>query len=59
MVGYFRPLAARYTFADRGGENGYAKTGIVDFPRGNSVFVCVGVLRPRLTSMVMPGRLVN
>ena len=42
-----------------GGENGYAKTGIVDFPQGNSVFVCVVVvLRPRLTSMVMSGRLV-
>ena len=25
--------------------NGYAKTGIVDFPRGNSVFVCVVILR--------------
>ena len=32
---------------------------VVDFPRGNSVFVCVGVLRARLTSMVMSGRLVN
>ena len=42
-----------------GGENGYAKTGIVDFPQENSVFVCVVVLRPRLTSMVMSGRLVN
>ena len=28
-----------------GGENGYAKTGIVDFPRGNSVFVFVVILR--------------
>ena len=37
-----------------GGENCYAKTGIVDFPQGNSVFVCV-VLRPRLKSMVMSG----
>ena len=35
-----------------GGENGYAKTGIVDSPQGNSVFVCVVVLRPRLTPMV-------
>ena len=42
-----------------GGENGYAKTGIVDFPRGNTLFVCVVILRPRLTSMVMSGRLVN
>ena len=41
------------------GENGYAKTGIVDFHRGNNVFVCVAILRPRLTSMVMSGRLVN
>ena len=32
---------------------------IVDFPQRNSVFVCVVVLRPRLTSMVMLGRLVN
>ena len=24
--------------------NGYAETGIVDFPRGNSVFVCVVIL---------------
>ena len=29
------------------GKNGYAKTGIVDFPSGNNVFVCVVVLRPR------------
>ena len=43
----------------RGGENGYAKTGIVDFPRGNNVFLCVSVLRPRLTFMVISGRLVN
>ena len=42
-----------------GGENGYAKTGIVDFPHGDSVLVCVVILRPRLTSMVMAGRLVN
>ena len=42
-----------------GGENGYAKTGILDFPRGNTVFVCVVILRPRLISMVMSGRLVN
>ena len=35
------------------------KTGIVDFPRGNSVFVCVVILRSRLTSMAMSGRLVN
>ena len=39
------------------GEKGYAMTGIVDFPQGNSVFVCVVVLRPRLTSMVNSGRL--
>ena len=42
-----------------GGENGYAKKGIVDFPQENSVFVCVVVLCPRFTSMVMSGRLVN
>ena len=42
-----------------GGEQGYAKTGIADFPRGNTVFVCVVILRPRLTSMAMSGRLVN
>ena len=42
-----------------GGENGYAKIGIIDFPRENSVFVCVGVFRPRLTSMVISGRIVN
>ena len=28
-----------------GGEKGYAKTGIVDFPRVNSVFVYVVILR--------------
>ena len=39
------------------GEKGCAMTGIVDFPQGNSVFVCVVVLRPRVTSMVMSGRL--
>ena len=42
-----------------GRENVYAKTCIVDSPQGNSVFVCVVVLRPQLTSMVMSGRLVN
>ena len=42
-----------------GGENGYAKTGIVDFPRGNSVFICVVILRSLLTSMAMSRRLVN
>ena len=41
------------------GGNGYAKKHIVDFPRGNTVFVCVVILRPRLTSMVMSVRLVN
>ena len=39
--------------------DGYAKTGIVEFPLENTVFVCVVVLRPRLTSMVISGRLVN
>ena len=39
-----------------GGENGYTKTGKVDFSRGNSVFVCVVISRPRLISIVMSGR---
>ena len=54
-----RPITVYQGKIYHGGENGYAKTGIVDFPQGNSVFVCVVILRPRLISMVMSGRLVN
>ena len=54
-----RPITVYQGKNYHGGENDYAKTGTVDFPQGNSVFVCVVVLRPRLTSMVMSGRLVN
>ena len=54
-----RPITLYQGKNYHGGENGYAKTGIVDFPRGNTVFVFVVSLRPRLTSMAMLVRLVN
>ena len=55
-----RPITVYQGKSYHEGENGHTKTGIiVDFPRGNTVFVCVVILRPRLTSMVMSGRLVN
>ena len=54
-----RPITVYQGKIYHGGENGYAKTGIVDFPRGYTVFVYVVILRPRLTSQVMSARLVN